>query len=104
MKINTFDFRYRKNVHARVEKRGPNETIYHSLEVNGPINVELKRHNLETMDAVFKVRTLVGVGRLFWTFRKKLKAKITQADKNSSEIFQKSKFLPNKKVETLSKR
>jgi len=46
--------RYRKNVHARVEKRGPNETIYHSLEVNGPINVELKRHNLETMDAVFK--------------------------------------------------
>ena len=52
------DFRYRKNVHARVEKRGPNETIYHSLEVNGPINVELKRHNLETMDAVFKVINL----------------------------------------------
>jgi len=46
--------RYRKANHARMERRGSSEAIFHSLEVNGPINVELERHNLTTMDAVFK--------------------------------------------------
>jgi len=46
--------RYRKSNHARVERRGSSESIFHSLEVNGPINVELERHNLTTMDKVFK--------------------------------------------------
>jgi len=45
--------RYRKSNHSKVEKRGDDVIIYHSLETTGEINVELERNNLKTMDRIF---------------------------------------------------
>ena len=49
--------RYKKSDHARLEIR-KDCVLYHSVEEPTPINMEVKQHNLTTMDAIFDyVRT-----------------------------------------------
>jgi len=73
--------RYRKSNHARTERRGPDEMIYHSVEVNGPINVELERNNLRTMDQVFSyVTTKYGKDKCLGT--RHIKSEVEEVQPN----------------------
>ena len=55
--------------------------IYHSVEVNGPINVELERNNLRTMDQVFSyVTTKYGKDKCLGT--RHIKSEVEEVQPN----------------------